>query len=183
MKTQMHTLAVAICIILGVALINSATFAQEKVETKVEPEAVYKTPAAIGRAFVEAVAEKRLDDAKKLFITKKELLATFSGNDLGNFYDKVYADVPKKLKLLAEETNGAKYEKMDLSMSPIAQTKPGMNFGFASFSIETEATDNARVVAKQEDRLLTIKLDAMVKVGPSWKLLSPDFKLLDANGR
>jgi len=183
MKTRMHALAVAICIILGVALINSATFAQEKVETKVKPVAVYKTPEAIGRAFVAAVAEKRLDDAKELFITKKELLATFSGNDLGNVYEKVYADVPKRLKLLAEEINGAKYEKMDLSMSPIAQTNPGMNFGFASFSVETEATDNARVVAKLEDRLLTIKLDAMVKVGASWKLLSPDFKLLDANGR
>jgi len=110
-------------------------------------------------------------------------LATFSGNDLGNAYDKIFADVPKRLKKLAKETRGAKFEKMDLSMSPIAQTKPGMNFGFASFSVETEATDNARVIAKQEDRLLTIKLDAMVKVGTSWRLLSPDFKLLNVNGR
>jgi hypothetical protein len=176
----MHSLATAFCILLGLASLTSAVFAQEKREPKAKPATLYKTPEAIGRAFVTAVTEKRFDDATKLFITKKEFLATFAGDDLSKVYDHMFTDLRKRLKKLSGTIRGAKYSKMDLSMSPIAKTKPGMDFGSARFIIATEATDNTRVVVRIENHLRSVKLDAMVKVGGTWKLISPDFELLDA---
>ncbi len=181
MRTQMHSLAAAFCILLGLASLTPAVFAQEQRESKAKSATLYKTPEAIGRAFVTAVTEKRSDDAAKLFITKKEFLATFAGDDLSKMYDHMFADLRKRLKKLSGTIQGATYSNMDLHMSPIAKTKPGMNFGCGRFIIITEATDNTRVVVKIENRLRSVKLDAMVKVGDTWKLISPDFKLLDDN--
>ena len=51
-------------------------------------------------------------------------------------------------------------------------TKPGMNFGFASFIVETQAADNIRVIVLENGVEREIKLDALVKVDNKWRLLS-----------
>jgi len=109
-----------------------------------------------------------------MYITRDEFAATFRGRDLHTVYESVRGQFESSLGRVLPELTGARFVRMNLQFCPEPITvEPGTNFGVAEFAVATLATDNIRVIAAVDGAEQEVKLDALVKVGETWRLLSP----------
>jgi len=137
------------------------------------------TPQDMGRQFVAGLSSGGPSDVERLYVSRADLESTFAGEGL----EKLHAGMMKRFRdsvtQLTTALAGAKYVRMNMEYcpEPIA-AKEGTDFGHASFKRDTQALDNIRVIVNAGGEEREIKLDALVKVGDSWRLISPDVKLL-----
>lgn len=135
----------------------------------------------LGKQFVKAAAVGDIDAIERMYITRKEFRMTFSGEGLDTLYDSLHEEFHTSLTKTVPRLEGAQFVRMNMKYCPEPiSTRPGMNFGAATFRGETLATDNIRVIVKVGEEEREIKLDAQVKVGARWRLLSP-IELLPAH--
>ena len=127
-----------------------------------------------GRMFVEAMRAGDLDTAKSLFISREEFESIFSGLDLTAFYDRLWNGFVESIETVQPEMRGARFIRMDMSnaIEPIP-VQPGHDFGPVLVTTEVLMLDNVHVMISAAGRSMDLKLDAMVKVGDSWRLLNP----------
>ena len=134
-----------------------------------------------GKEFVKAVAVGDIDGIDRMYITPKEFRTTFSGKDLDTLYESSHETFYASLTKTLPSLKGVQFVRMNMEYCPEPiSTRPGMNFGVADFRGETLATDNIRVIVKVGEEEREIKLDALIKVGARWRLLSP-IELLPAH--
>ncbi|MFC1735007.1 hypothetical protein ACFL1X_02755, partial [Candidatus Hydrogenedentota bacterium] len=133
----------------------------------------------LGAQFVAAVAMGDMAGLDRMYITPEEFKATFSGNDLDTLYASLQKAFHASLEKALPELQGAQFLRMNMKFCPEPiSARPGTDFGSAVFKIKTLATDNIRAVVNVDGEEREIKLDSLVKVGDSWRLLSPDVELL-----
>jgi len=133
----------------------------------------------LGTQFVAAVAVGNIEALNQMYITPDEFKATFSGSDLDTLHASLQEAFNASLKKALPELQGSQFLRMNMKYCPEpVPARPGMDFGPVVFKVETLATDNIRVIVKVGGEEREIKLDSLVKVGDSWRLLSPDVELL-----
>jgi len=132
------------------------------------------TVEELGRDFVTAAGAGDSERIQDMYITRDEFAATFRGRDLHTVYESVRGQFESSLGRVLPELTGARFVRMNLQFCPEPITvEPGTNFGVAEFAVATLATDNIRVIAAVDGAEQEVKLDALVKVGETWRLLSP----------
>jgi len=128
----------------------------------------------LGEKFIVAANAGDLSAINSLYITQEEFIATFSGDGIDTLYQTIRPAFDTSISQILPSLKGAKYARMNMHFCPEPiQTEPGMDFGGAAFKISTLATDNMHVIANITGKTYDIKLDALVKVGDTWRLLSP----------
>ena len=147
----------------------------------------YKPPPTttldeLGRQFVAAVAMGNIETLDQLYITSDEFEATFLGDDLDALHASLQEKFRASLKKALPRLQGAQFSRMNMEYCPEPiPARPGMDFGPLVFKTERLITDNTRVIVHVGGEEREIKVDSLVKVGDSWRLLSPDVKLLGSN--
>ena len=128
----------------------------------------------LGRSFVYSINSADQEKVDALYISKEEFAATFATDELDNLYKTIKNEFSKSTQVLFKELSDIQFVRMNTKFCPEAiVTKPGMNFGIASFIVETQAADNIRVIVLEDGMEREIKLDALVKIDNEWRLLSP----------
>ena len=137
------------------------------------------TPQDLGQQFVVGLNSGRPLEVERLYVSRADLESTFAGEGLGELHAEMLKGFRAAVTKLTTALEGAKYVRMNMEYcpEPIA-AKEGTDFGRASFKRDTQALDNIRVIVNVGGEEREIKLDALVKVGDSWRLTSPDVKLL-----
>lgn len=137
-------------------------------------ERTVSTLEELGRQFVTAAAAGDSEKILEMFITRDEFGSTFRGSDLDAPYESLHQQFQNSLGNVLPELTGAQFVKMNLQFCPEPiSVEPGTNFGLAKFAVATLSTDNIRVIADVNGEEREVKLDALVKIGEAWCLLSP----------
>ena len=128
------------------------------------------TVEELGRHFVTAAAAGDSERIQDMYITRDEFAATFRGTDLHTLYESIRGQFENSLGRVLPELTGARFVRMNVHLLTV---EPGTNFGLVEFAVATLATDNIRVIADVDGAEQEVKLDALVNVGETWRLLSP----------
>jgi len=139
----------------------------------------YATPDDVGRQFVAGMSSGRIEAVEKVYIPLSEFEATFAGQGLPEVHETLVVEFRKSLGKMMRELKGATFVGMNMENCPEPILAPaGATFGLLTFERSTPALDNIRVFVEVAGTRKEIKLDALVKVGDSWRLVSPDIALL-----
>ena len=159
------------CIVLATVL---AMTASTRASDRPEPA----TPEELGRLVIASLSAQDTNAMAALCISLDEFKATFAGANREGMYTQLMsrfvAAIPDAMAALAN----AEFMSMDMRFVPEAHrttgvpTQPGMDSGGITFKGETFTLDNVWVKVRVADKVRKVKLDAMVKVGKAWRLIS-----------
>lgn len=129
----------------------------------------------LGVEFVEAASVGKQEAVQELFMSREEFQSIFTGENLDETYRMLSAGFLDSVGKVVAQIEGAKYVRMDMENCPepiLARKGTGFGSGIA-FGEDTLAFDNIGIVVDTGGRKRNISLDAIVKVGGRWRLLSP----------
>lgn len=130
------------------------------------------TPEEVARQFVHAVSEGELEEAQRLFISRREFASVFAAPNLDDHYEQLAERFNESLRTLEPEMQSARFVRMDMSFAgEPTLVKQGKNFGPLKTKADIFALDNVHVVVLIGDIERAIKLDELFKVGESWRLI------------
>jgi hypothetical protein len=128
----------------------------------------------LGEQFIVAANAGDLTAIDSLYTTQEEFAATFSGDGIDALYQTIRTAFDTSISQILPNLKEAKYVRMNMDFCPEPiQTEPGMDFGAAAFKISTLATDHMHVIADINGQTYDVKLDSLIKLGDTWRLLSP----------
>jgi uncharacterized protein (TIGR03067 family) len=134
-----------------------------------------QTPEDLARQFVVAISDGDLEGAKGFYLTRDEFNQAFQSDDPSKTYDELEQAIISWLTNAAPQLQGAQFVQM-LNMP--ASRKPdllpkGKTLGPMSAKIGLLAYDNVHAVVRVGNSYLDLKLDEIMQINGSLRLLSP----------
>ena len=154
---------VGVCICIAYALVPSSDPG---------PRLRVASPKDLAAEFVEAVSKGGLATAEPLFISEREFVSLFSAPNAEQLYGNVALRFTSSLKELDSSMKGARFVRLDMSYAgePV-HLKAGQRHGPFQLKADTVVIDNVHAVVAIGGTERDLKLDEILKVGKSWRLL------------
>ncbi|MFP6583610.1 MAG: hypothetical protein VCD00_13790 [Candidatus Hydrogenedentota bacterium] len=158
--------------LLLVAFTFTLVGCQHGVATGRMSQAVTGTPEALTRQFVDAMDTGDRGAVHHLFISYDELASLFESADFNGTYDAMEERFNASLGGLHSKMQGAQFVRMDMSFAgdPILIGQ-GEEFGPLTLRADTLILDNVHAVLLIDGVEKDLKLDEMIRVNGSWRLL------------
>lgn len=129
-----------------------------------------KTPEDVAHQFVQAMGDGKLDEAERLFISRQEFVSLFSDPNLDDYYDQLAKRFKDSLNTLRPQMRGCEFVRINLAVEP-SPLEPGRRFGPVRVRAKTLAFDNVHAVVLINGVERDLKLDELIKVDDSWRLV------------
>lgn len=121
---------------------------------------------------VEAMRDGDTSKAERLFISRNEFASIFSDPDINTRYDQLAQRFRDSLETLKSEMKDSEFVRMNMNHSgPPGSMAPGKQFGPVRVKAHALAFDNVHAVVLVNGAERDLKLDELLKVGDSWRLI------------